>query len=48
VLGEIESEKKKKEIWRVSGIYFILFFSGTTAQRGPGLPHSLRFVDHTQ
>ena len=29
-------------------LYFFLLFSGTTAQREPGPPHSLRFVDHTQ
>jgi hypothetical protein len=29
-------------------IYYYYFFSGTTAQRGPGPPHSLRFVDDTQ
>ena len=26
---------------------FIYLFSGTAAQRGPGPPRSLRFVDHT-
>ena len=28
-------------------ILLLFFFSDTTVQRGPGPPHSLRFVDHT-
>ena len=34
------------ELLLVSTLFSL--FSGTTAQRGPGPPHSLKFVDHTQ
>ena len=29
-------------------VIIIIFFSGKTGQRGPGPPHSSRFVDQTQ